>query len=97
MLPSLSVDERLRYDRQIGYGVLSEEGQRRLKAATALVTRVGGLGGPAALALAMAGVGKIIIAHGGDLEIARPEPAAPRLRGRAGKAPGGAIRRAPAR
>ena len=68
MLPSLTVDERLRYDRQIGYGVLSEEGQRRLKAATALVTRVGGLGGPAALALAMAGVGRIIIAHGGDLE-----------------------------
>ena len=68
MLLPLSPDERLRYDRQIGYGVLSEEGQRRLKAATALVTRVGGLGGPAALALAMAGVGRIIIAHGGDLE-----------------------------
>ena len=68
MLPPLTVDERLRYDRQIGYGVLSDEGQQRLKAATALVTRVGGLGGPAALALAMAGVGRIIIAHGGDLE-----------------------------
>ncbi|MDR3632211.1 MAG: HesA/MoeB/ThiF family protein [Isosphaeraceae bacterium] len=68
MLPTLSADERLRYDRQIGDGVLTDEGQRRLKGATALVTRVGGLGGPAALALAMAGVGRIIIAHGGDLE-----------------------------
>jgi len=48
--------------------VLTEEGQRRLKAATALVTRVGGLGGPAALALVMAGVGKVVIAHGGALE-----------------------------
>jgi molybdopterin/thiamine biosynthesis adenylyltransferase len=48
--------------------VLTDVGQRRLKGATALVTRVGGVGGPAALALTMAGVGKIIIAHGGDLE-----------------------------
>jgi len=64
----LTTDERLRYDRQIGPGVLTEEGQRRLKAATALVTRVGGLGGPAALSLVLAGVGKVIIAHGGTLE-----------------------------
>ncbi len=68
MLPELSDDERTRYDRQIGPGVLTEQGQQRLKAATALVTRVGGVGGPAALALAMAGLGKLIIAHGGPLE-----------------------------
>ncbi|WP_165227738.1 HesA/MoeB/ThiF family protein [Aquisphaera insulae] len=68
ILPKLSNEERVRYDRQIGPGVLSEEGQRRLKGSTALVTRVGGLGGPAALSLAMAGVGTIIIAHGGELE-----------------------------
>ena len=35
-----------------------------------MVTRLGGLGGPAALALAMAGVGRIIIA--GTAEISRP-------------------------
>jgi molybdopterin-synthase adenylyltransferase len=68
MLPQLSDDERQRYDRQIGSGVLSEDGQRRLKGSTALVTRVGGLGGPAALSLVAAGVGKVVIAHGGDLE-----------------------------
>ncbi len=67
-LPLLTPDERLRYDRQIGPGVLTEDGQRRLKSATALVTRVGGLGGPAALSLVLAGVGKVVIAHGGDLE-----------------------------
>jgi molybdopterin/thiamine biosynthesis adenylyltransferase len=47
--------------------VLTEAGQARLKQASALVTRTGGMGGPAALALVMAGVGRVIIAHGGEL------------------------------
>jgi molybdopterin/thiamine biosynthesis adenylyltransferase len=63
----LSAEELDRYARQIGPGVLTEEGQKRLKSATALITRVGGMGGPAALMLTMAGVGRVIIAHGGDL------------------------------
>ena len=66
-LPKLTPAELERYDRQIGPGVLEVEGQQRLKAATALVTRVGGMGGPAALMLAMGGVGRVIIAHGGDM------------------------------
>ena len=49
-----------------GFGV---DSQRKLKGATALVTRVGGLGGPAALNLAMAGIGKIVLAHGGVVEL----------------------------
>ena len=63
----LTADELERYDRQIGPGVLSPAGQQRLKDATVLVTRVGGMGGPAALMLLMAGVGRIIIAHGGRM------------------------------
>lgn len=63
----LSPKELTRYDRQIGPGVLTPEGQLRLKNSTVLVTRVGGMGGPAALALVMAGVGRVIIAHGGEL------------------------------
>jgi molybdopterin/thiamine biosynthesis adenylyltransferase len=47
-----------------GFGV---EGQEILRNATALVSRVGGLGGPLAQSLAAAGFGKIILAHGGDL------------------------------
>ena len=47
-MPELSPDERQRYARQIGPGVLSWEGQKRLKRSTALVARVGGMGGPAA-------------------------------------------------
>jgi len=65
--PELTAEELERYARQIGPGVLSQEGQQRLKNASALITRVGGMGGPAALMLTMAGVGRVIIAHGGEL------------------------------
>ncbi len=60
-------EEWARYARQIGPGVLNRQGQQRLKNATVLVTRVGGIGGPAAQALVMAGVGRVIVAHGGML------------------------------
>jgi len=63
----LTAAELERYDRQIGPGVLTHDGQQRLKAATVLVTRAGGMGGPAALMLTMGGVGRVIIAHGGVL------------------------------
>jgi molybdopterin/thiamine biosynthesis adenylyltransferase len=61
----LSPEELERYDRQLGPGVLSEDGQKRLKASAAFITRVGGMGGPASLMLTMAGVGRVIFAHGG--------------------------------
>jgi molybdopterin-synthase adenylyltransferase len=63
----LSAEEQERYARQLGPGVLSVAEQERLKQSTALITRVGGMGGPAALMLTMAGVGHVIIAHGGRL------------------------------
>ncbi len=66
-LSELSDAEWERYARQIGPAVLSREGQARLKASAVLVTRVGGMGGPAAQALVMAGVGRVIIAHGGAM------------------------------
>lgn len=67
IMSALSREELQRYDRQIGPGVLSVQQQEKLKEATALVTRVGGMGGPAAQMLTMAGVGRVIIAHGGDM------------------------------
>ncbi len=63
----LTPEELERYARQIGPGVLTPEAQLRLKRSCVLVTRAGGMGGPAALCLTMAGVGRIIIAHGGEL------------------------------
>ena len=44
-----------------------EEGQQRLKAARVLVTRCGGLGSVVADELAAAGIGKLILAHGGNV------------------------------
>jgi molybdopterin/thiamine biosynthesis adenylyltransferase len=68
MAPDFLTPEELeRYARQIGPGVLTPEAQLRLKRSCVLVTRAGGMGGPAALCLTMAGVGRVIIAHGGAL------------------------------
>ncbi|MCH2114937.1 MAG: HesA/MoeB/ThiF family protein [Pirellulales bacterium] len=48
-----------------GFG---QEGQEKLRNTTALVSRTGGLGGPIALQLAAAGIGKLVLAHGGNLQ-----------------------------
>jgi molybdopterin/thiamine biosynthesis adenylyltransferase len=45
----------------------SREAQERLRHSTALISRVGGLGGPLAFSLAAAGVGRIILVHAGSL------------------------------
>ena len=63
----LSPDERSVYDWQLGVPGFGEAGQEKLKAATVLVTRIGGVGGAAAYALAAAGVGKLVIAHEGNV------------------------------
>lgn len=63
----LTPEELERYRRQVGPGVLSREGQQRLRNSAVLVARVGGMGGPAAMMLAMAGIGRLVLAHGGSL------------------------------
>ena len=58
-LPPLSAEERLRYARHLSVPGIGEEGQRRLKGSSVLMIGTGGLGSPAALYLAAAGVGRI--------------------------------------
>ena len=69
MLPDLTPDERGRYEWQLWVRDFGEEGQRRLKAATVLVSRIGGVGGAAAMQLAAAGVGRLVLAHAGNLRL----------------------------
>ncbi|MXO80570.1 protein hesA, partial [Paenibacillus sp. OT2-17] len=59
--------EDSRYGRQLK--LLGVEGQNRLKQATVMVAGIGGLGGTAAMYLAAAGVGKLILAHEGVIHL----------------------------
>ena len=63
----LSESDREVYEWQLGVTGLGEKGQLKLRRATALVSRAGGLGGPLCFSLAAAGIGKLIIAHAGNL------------------------------
>jgi molybdopterin/thiamine biosynthesis adenylyltransferase/rhodanese-related sulfurtransferase len=58
-LPPLSTDELRRYARHLSVPGVGEQGQRKLKASSVLMIGTGGLGSPAALYLAAAGVGRI--------------------------------------
>ena len=58
-----------RYDRQILIDGFGEEGQQKLKEASVLVAGAGGLGSPAAMYLAAAGVGHIRIIDNDTVDI----------------------------
>lgn len=66
-LPELNAEERAIYEWQMWLPGFGEAAQRRLKGASVLISRVGGLGGNVAYQLAAAGVGRLLLAHGGNL------------------------------
>jgi molybdopterin/thiamine biosynthesis adenylyltransferase len=65
----LSDEDRAIYEWQLAVPGFGEEGQTRLKNATVLVSRCGGLGGVVAYELAAAGVGRVVLAHGGEVKL----------------------------
>ncbi|WCJ59192.1 HesA/MoeB/ThiF family protein [Fontisphaera persica] len=68
-LPPLTEEERQRYEWQLWVPGWGEAGQQKLKAATVLISRVGGIGGQVAYQLAAAGVGRLILAHAGPVRL----------------------------
>jgi len=66
-LPELTSLEQEVYSWQTTIEGFGETGQRKLKAASVMISRIGGLGGLVAYELAAAGIGKLILAHGGNL------------------------------
>lgn len=67
-LPPLTDEERAVYEWQMWVPDFGEAGQQALKAATVLISRVGGVGGTVAYCLAAAGVGRLILAHAGAIK-----------------------------
>jgi adenylyltransferase/sulfurtransferase len=67
--PDLTHPELLRYSRHLLLPEVGVEGQRRLKAARVLLVGAGGLGSPAALYLAAAGIGTLGIVEFDDVDV----------------------------
>ena len=67
-MKKLTSEERAIYEWQMWVDDFGEEGQEKLRNASALVSRVGGLGGPLAYSLAAAGIGRLVLAHAGKVK-----------------------------
>ena len=65
---TLTDEERAVYEWQISVEDFQEKGQEKLKGASVLVSRVGGLGSVVAYELAAAGIGRLILAHAGNVK-----------------------------
>lgn len=65
---ALSDEERRIYEWQIWVPDFGEAGQMALKSASVMVSRCGGLGGVVAYELAAAGIGRLILAHAGNVK-----------------------------
>lgn len=64
---ALTTMDRAVYEWQSWVADFGEAGQAKLKDASVLVSRCGGVGGAAAFQLAAAGVGRLVLAHAGNL------------------------------
>jgi molybdopterin/thiamine biosynthesis adenylyltransferase len=64
----LTQEERQIYEWQMWTRGMGESGQKRLKSSRVLISRIGGVGGLVAYELAAAGIGTLVLAHGGAIK-----------------------------
>lgn len=64
----LTAEEQAIYQWQIWVEDFGLAGQEKLRRSSILISRIGGLGGLVAYQLAAAGVGKLVLAHAGDVK-----------------------------
>ncbi len=64
----LTEEERATYQWQMSVSDFGPEGQAKLKHASVMISRAGGVGGLVAYQLAAAGLGKLVIAHAGCIQ-----------------------------
>lgn len=67
-MKELTAEEREIYGWQMWIPGFGEEGQVRLRNASVLISRCGGLGGVVAYELAAAGIGRLVLAHAGNVK-----------------------------
>lgn len=67
-MSGLSDKEKAVYEWQMSVPGVGEEGQVKLKNASVMISRCGGLGSVVAYELAAAGVGTLVLAHGGNVK-----------------------------
>ncbi len=67
MASPLSDEERAVYEWQMWVPGFGEAGQRKLRDSSVLISRTGGLGGLVAYQLAAAGIGRLVLAHAGNV------------------------------
>lgn len=65
---SLTTEERSIYEWQMWVDDFGDVGQQKLKDASVMVSRVGGVGSVVAYELAAAGIGKLVLAHAGNVK-----------------------------
>ena len=68
-MTKLTNEERAIWEWQIWVRDFGEAGQEKLKDSSVLVSRCGGVGGSVAYELAAAGVGRLVIAHRGNIQL----------------------------